>query len=1475
MDLEPRYQLADAAKAVGVHKNTILLWEAQGKIPHADRDHHGWRSYTAAELDEIRRCAAANREQAVPVRIRRGVQRTGPREVTPPTDLSAPIEEAVPSAESHETSSTTLAPTPSSPIVAAPTLPESPSAQTDELPLGSASPTRVATSDELPPAVADVPRHHVILHPSDLIIEQSAPRRLSAHKHLRSRVLVPALLGPLLLFVGASALIGNKSITVTIPAVSVSLPTRDDLSSLVSSAEVAVTDAASELGAVVGSSLASLGGWFLDGTMAASNFIRHGTSALPDRADLAALFLSQRDWLTRLFVVGSSEEVHVEIPALPTTISLEPSREAGREKSDEPIRGVQQDPVRRVSEDAVARAAVETLAASFRVYGARIEDIAADLAVLKAQPAVATVTYASPVIQSITREIALTQRINNLDDLTISNGLTISSGGLTVSSGSLTAGSLSVTGITNTGSATIGGTLTVSGTGTSTFAGPVDITGAFTANNGLFTISATSTSANQFSITRIPNTAHTFASWATGVANSAVSDASIYINPASAVADTNLLGVAVSGSPKFIVDAEGDVFVKSLTSEGSVTSGSTTASSLLVENTLYAGDAVTDSFFVNAGTVGYSNRSTTTIQNLTVNAFSIATSTTASSPLLSFSTASSPFGFVGIGTSSPATTLSVAGHGYLTGGLGIGRATTTSGVLETSGAAAIGGSLSVTGNAAFSGSATTTFGAGLSLSGGNFNVATNGAYLINNARIVDATSLGSSVLSSSLTSLGTLSSVNVSGLATLSGGILASGASTIPNLTITLATSTQATTTYLSVTTHASTSQLTVSGASTFAGIATLNSPVIQGIVSAGTGLTLPTFTLGGAITGSSQAITGLSQVTVTGTTATSTFSTGGFTIGTSQFVVQQGSGNIGIGTTSPYARLSVTGEVVSQMFTATSSTATSSFLGIFSVGSTTPAATALFSVGTSSPLLHIDRFSGNIGLGTSNPGRHLDVLNANSAAQLRISQSTSNYAELTTDSLGDIRISATGGDVRLLDENLWVCAGGACPAGTTVAGTGNLVVENYIGIGTSSPSFAISAAGDIYLTGSIRFSDGTTQSSAAAPAPTGFTGLHLRTHPDNDLRKTTVSLVHADEIQLDNGTKVSDWNNITAAITSSGAGGLDTGSEAASTWYEIYAIYNGSTKSALLHRAKNFALDQSQTTNNGEQNLRDSVNGTRIAQSFQAGITGKLEMIDVSLQAPSPPTGNFWFQLEADSGGSPSGTALTTTDKLDAVRLSTSDYWVRMVFRSPATITSGTTYWLVMYGDFAISAASYARWNGNTAGGYANGTAASFNGSVWSNQSMDHDFKTYVTQNDTGVTMPSGYTGKAKIGYVYNDSGSDFDPFAAHDRHIASLEGNQQLFSNATAAIATLSDGSVVIPPVPVKLWVAIGGVGVWRVAMGGVPDGYAGTDSTRGAGNLRISGADAKVVLGGFVHTTYQGVYGALVTGTSYDVFVDSFEW
>lgn len=68
------------------------------------------------------------------------------------------------------------------------------------------------------------------------------------------------------------------------------------------------------------------------------------------------------------------------------------------------------------------------------------------------------------------------------------------------------------------------------------------------------------------------------------------------------------------------------------------------------------------------------------------------------------------------------------------------------------------------------------------------------------------------------------------------------------------------------------------------------------------------------------------------------------------------GSGNVGIGTTSPYAKLSVVGETVSSYFTATSTTATSTFAGVISTRD----------IITKGPIIDV-RAYGAIGNGTTN----------------------------------------------------------------------------------------------------------------------------------------------------------------------------------------------------------------------------------------------------------------------------------------------------------------------------------------------------------------------------------------------------------------------------------------------------------------------------------------------------------------------------
>ena len=178
---------------------------------------------------------------------------------------------------------------------------------------------------------------------------------------------------------------------------------------------------------------------------------------------------------------------------------------------------------------------------------------------------------------------------------------------------------------------------------------------------------------------------------------------------------------------------------------------------------------------------------------------------------------------------------------------------------------------------------------------------------------VAAIVFGSTTISSNVSTGGTLT---VTGLSSL-------GQATSTMLTVSGKTYLSSTLDVTGKTTlgNATTSILTVTGSAYFnsavIAASTLNVTGLATLANSTTSLATITtlyptnvygFTLAGAITGNSQTLTGLSQLTVTGTTATSTFATGGLTVGTNQFAVQQSSGKIGIGTTTFSSFLTATG---------------------------------------------------------------------------------------------------------------------------------------------------------------------------------------------------------------------------------------------------------------------------------------------------------------------------------------------------------------------------------------------------------------------------------------------------------------------------------------------------------------------------------------------------------------------------------------
>ncbi len=99
---------------------------------------------------------------------------------------------------------------------------------------------------------------------------------------------------------------------------------------------------------------------------------------------------------------------------------------------------------------------------------------------------------------------------------------------------------------------------------------------------------------------------------------------------------------------------------------------------------------------------------------------------------------------------------------------------------------------------------------------------------------------------------------------------------------------------------------------------------------------------------------------------------------------------------------------------------------------------------------------TGLVGIGTTTPFRKLSLTDAVSTAQTAIAYDSTRYTDLLTDASGDFVINPSGNDAYFNDDNLWVCSGGSCPAGTPT-GNGNLIVETKAGIGNSTPSAYLS----------------------------------------------------------------------------------------------------------------------------------------------------------------------------------------------------------------------------------------------------------------------------------------------------------------------------------------------------------------------------------------------------------------------------------
>lgn len=349
----------------------------------------------------------------------------------------------------------------------------------------------------------------------------------------------------------------------------------------------------------------------------------------------------------------------------------------------------------------------------------------------------------------------------------------------------------------------------------------------------------------------------------------------------------------------------------------------------------------------------------------------------------------------------------------------------------------------------------------------------------------------------------------------------------------------------------------------------------------------------------------------------------------------------------------------------------------------------------------------------------------------------------------------------------------------------------------------------------------------------TSFEGVFISTHYTPRLKASQVLFRKGDELLMSDGSVIRGWSNLAADIRVSGAGGLDTGVELPSRWYEVYAIRNGSNgqQSLMLHAASDIVQDASLTTATDGSVVLRTVGGslTKIAQSFIPGNTGALTSVELELSKVGSPTGLYWATVEADDGsGFPSGTALATARVMDVSRLPTDKARVRLVFDTNTSITQGNTYHIVYQGDYTLSDTNYTTIWGVTAGGYANGKASQYNSlsATWFNVPTPVDlwFKTFIQSAPiTAITMPSGYDQVCLVSFVYNDSSSNFKPyFQLNNTMTLGFSPEWKTFTPVTGLVEVM-DLRAFCPPTPVSMGFVLkqaGGAGstICAVGIGGL---------------------------------------------------------
>lgn len=209
--------------------------------------------------------------------------------------------------------------------------------------------------------------------------------------------------------------------------------------------------------------------------------------------------------------------------------------------------------------------------------------------------------------------------------------------------------------------------------------------------------------------------------------------------------------------------------------------------------------------------------------------------------------------------------------------------------------------------------------------------------------------------------------------------------------------------------------------------------------------------------------------------------------------------------------------------------------------------------------------------------------------------------------------------------------------------------------------SFGASAVGDALFTTASKAA-GRLAIGAASVSANGILAPHKNLVVKNGSTAASTMDVDADEIVLTDSSDnryLASSVNLTIDITASGVNGLDTGSEAMSTWYHIWVIYNGTTVAGLLSTSSTSPTLPSGYTykgyvgavyNNSSSNFPTTKQkNNRVVCAQAADLTGGSAGTPTAVSVTVPTTAVLWSGwVNAIRAGGSSALALISSDSSD-----------------------------------------------------------------------------------------------------------------------------------------------------------------------------------------------------------------------------------